>query len=85
VTLSTVAPPASSAAKMKISHTGGFPAIVIAASDAAEIRIAVCAAIISLRRSIRSAIAPPNSDPITIGTSSTIPSSPTSAGECVSV
>ena len=85
VTLSTVAPPASSAANRKIRLTGGSPAIVIAASAAAEIRIEVSAISISRRRSIRSAIAPPNSEPITIGTNSTIPSSPTSAAECVSV
>ena len=40
VTLSTVAPPASSAAKTKISPTGGSSANVIAASAAALIAIA---------------------------------------------
>ena len=85
VTLSTVAPPASRAAKTKISHTGGSPVNVIAASAAAETAIALWATSISRRRSIRSAIAPPSRLPTTIGSNSTMPSSPTSAAECVSV
>ncbi len=43
VTLSTVAPAASSAANRKIRPTGGSSANVIAASPAAEAAIAVCA------------------------------------------
>ncbi len=84
VTLSTVAPAASSEAKKKISTTGGSPAMLIAARPAAALTIAVCPISISLRRSIRSAIAPPSSENTTIGTSSTSPSRPTSAAERVS-
>ena len=86
VTLSTVLPPASSAAKAKMSTTGGSPvANVSAARPAADSAIAIWAASIRLRRSKRSAAAPPSSESTTIGTSSTIPSSPTSAAEPVSV
>ena len=85
MTLSTVDPAASSAAKAKIRTTGGSSANEIAASAAADAAIASCAANISRRRSIRSAAAPANSEHTTIGINSTIPSSPTSAGECVSV
>jgi len=83
--LSTVEPTASNAAKAKISTTGGSSANVIAASAAADAAIASCAPNISRRRSIRSATAPPSSEQITIGINSTIPSSPTSAGDFVSV
>ena len=84
VTLSTVAPAASNPAKTKIRITGGSPAMLIAASEAADVTIAVCPISISLRRSIRSATAPPSSENTMIGTSSTSPSRPTSAAERVS-
>ncbi len=84
VTLSIVEPPASVPASRKISATGGLPANAAIASPTAARNVSAWPKNISRRRSIRSAIAPPNSDATTIGISSTMPSSPTSAAEPVS-
>ena len=76
--------PASAPPSTYSAHSGGLPAKVIAASPAGAAMSPICTSSSSLRRSNRSAIAPPSSDIAMSGTSSTAPSRPVRKADRVS-